>query len=280
MREIPVERVSDVVEKMCIDSNIFLGQDVLKAIKRGLDLEESPLGRDVLEQLVKNTEIAMNTKTPICQDTGTAVFFLEIGQEVHFTGGYIEDAINEGVARGYEKGYLRKSIVLDPLRRVNTGDNTPAVIHTRLVPGDRVRIVLSAKGGGGENMSALKMLKPADGEEGVIDFVLETVERAGPNPCPPIIVGVGVGGNFEQVAFLAKKALIRKLGNPNPDEDLARLEEILLEKINDLGIGPQGFGGRITALDVHVEKAPAHIASLPVAVNINCHVSRHLETII
>lgn len=280
MRQIDAQAISDVVAEMCREANVFLGEDVIEALEKALAEEESPAGRDVLRQLLENVEIARSEQIPLCQDTGFAVFFVEWGQEVHLKGGSLEAAINEGVRTGYREGYLRKSIVADPLERVNTGDNTPAVIHTSLVPGDRVRITFAPKGGGSENMSALRMLKPADGVEGVIDFVVNRVRAAGPNPCPPVIVGVGLGGTFEKVALLAKKALLRPLGRPHPEPLYAGLERRILEKVNDLGIGPQGFGGRITALAVHIETYPAHIASLPVAVNINCHAARHATRVI
>ena len=280
MRQIEAEAISDLVAEMCREANVFLGEDVVLALERALAREESPAGRDVLEQLLENVEIARSERIPICQDTGFAVFFVEWGQEVLLTGGSLEQAINEGVRTGYREGYLRKSIVADPLERVNTGDNTPAVIHTFLVPGDKVRITFAPKGGGSENMSALGMLKPSDGVEGVIDFVVSRIREAGPNPCPPIIVGVGLGGTFEKVALLAKKALLRPLGRPHPVPLYADLEQRILDKINNLGIGPQGFGGRITALAVHIETFPAHIASLPVAVNINCHAARHASRVI
>ena len=265
---------------MVREANIHLGDAELSALKRALTAEESPAGKEALRQIIENTEIASREQLPLCQDTGFAVFFVEWGQEVHLTGGSLEDAINEGVRKGYREGYLRKSVVADPLNRVNTGDNTPAVIHTALVPGDKVKITFAPKGGGSENMSALKMLKPADGLEGVIDFVLHCVKEAGPNPCPPIVVGIGVGGTFEQVAVIAKKALLRPLGRPHPDPFYASLEQKILKQVNDLGIGPQGFGGRITALAVHMEFFPAHIASLPVAVNLNCHAARHIERLL
>lgn len=280
MRQIDAQAISDVVAEMCREANVFLGEDVIEALEKALAEEESPAGRDVLRQLLENVEIARSEQIPLCQDTGFAVFFVEWGQEVHLKGGSLEAAINEGVRTGYREGYLRKSIVADPLERVNTGDNTPAVIHTSLVPGDRVRITFAPKGGGSENMSALRMLKPADGVEGVVDFVVNRVRAAGPNPCPPVIVGVGLGGTFEKVALLAKKALLRPLGRPHPEPLYAGLERRILEKVNDLGIGPQGFGGRITALAVHIETYPAHIASLPVAVNINCHAARHATLVI
>lgn len=278
MRELAASTITDHVAEMCQEANIYLGEDVFTALKNSLETEESPTGKEVLKQLIENVEIARNEQIPICQDTGFAVFFVEWGQEVHLSGGTLEEAINAGVRRGYEEGYLRKSIVDDPLyKRKNTGDNTPAVIYTDLVPGDKVKIAFAPKGGGSENMSTVKMLKPSDGEAGVIDFVVSHVKAAGPNPCPPIVVGVGIGGTFEKVAQLAKKALFRSVGQPNPDSAFAALEKTILEKINDLGVGPQGFGGRTFALAVHIETFPSHIASMAAAVNINCHACRHLE---
>lgn len=262
---------------MCQEANYNLGQDVIDAFKNAYEAEQSVTGKDILQQLIENAQIAKNESVPMCQDTGFSVFFVELGQEVHVEGGGLEDAINEGVRKGYQEGYLRKSIVGHPLERQNTGDNTPAVIHIRVVPGDKLKITVAPKGGGSENMSAIKMLKPAQGVEGVKDFVVETVKEAGPNPCPPIIVGVGIGGTFEKAALLAKEALLRPVGEPSSDPYAADLEQELLELVNKLGIGPQGLGGKTTALAVHVNTHPAHIASLPVAVNINCHASRHKE---
>ncbi len=281
MRELAASVISDHVAEMCQRANIYLGEDVFKALKDSLESEESPTGKEVLKQLIENVEIARNEQIPICQDTGFAVFFVEWGQEVHLNDGTLEEAINAGVRRGYEEGYLRKSIVDDPLyKRKNTGDNTPAVIYTDIVPGDKVKISFAPKGGGSENMSAVKMLKPSDGEAGVIDFVVNHVKAAGPNPCPPIVVGIGIGGTFDKVAVLAKKALFRPVGETHPDSVFAALEKIILNKINDLGVGPQGFGGRTFALAVHIETFPSHIASMAAAVNINCHACRHLERII
>jgi len=278
MREVHVDKVRETVKRLCMEANYFLPQDVLNAFKEGKKREVSPVGKNVFDILQENAEIAATEEIPYCQDTGFAVVFMEIGQDVRFVGGNLEDAINQGVAEGYTEGYLRKSIVSDPLfDRKNTGNNTPAVIHYSIVPGDRVKITVAAKGGGSENMSRLAMLKPADGVEGVKRFVLKTVSDAGPNPCPPITVGVGIGGTFEKVAYLAKKALLRPIGHRNPDPRYAQLEEELLEEINKLGIGPSGFGGKVTALDVKIEWYPCHIASLPVAVNIQCHASRHKE---
>ncbi|RKX79535.1 MAG: fumarate hydratase, partial [Spirochaetes bacterium] len=260
---------------LCIKACTELGKDVFDSLKKSLEVEESPTGKAVLEQLIRNAEIGRDEAIPICQDTGFTVVFLEVGQDVYFTGGNLEEAINEGVRSGYTEGYLRKSIVRKPLLHPeNTKDNTPAIIHTHIVPGDRVRITIFPKGGGSENMSRIKMMKPADGVEGVKAFVIETVENAGPNPCPPIVVGVGVGGTFDYVAYLAKKALLRNIGERNPDPELAKLEEEWLEEINKLGIGPAGLGGRITALDLFLEEFPRHIASYPVAVNIQCHAAR------
>lgn len=266
--------------KLCKDANFYLGEDVIEAFNNAYKQELSLTGKEIIEQLIKNADIARAEAVPMCQDTGFAVVFVELGQDVHIAGGSLEDAINEGVRRGYTEGYLRNSIVGHPLVRVNTGDNTPAVIHLKLVPGDQLKIIVAPKGGGSENMSAIKMLKPADGVDGVKKFVLDTVKEAGPNPCPPIIVGVGIGGTFEKAALLAKEALLRPVGAPSHRQEIAELEREMLKKINNLGIGPQGLGGRITALAVHVNIYPAHIASLPVAVNINCHASRHKEVIL
>lgn len=281
MREVNVDLITQTIERLCIEANYYLPADVKRALEEAVSKEELPLGREILQDLIKNAEIACREDMPICQDTGLAVVFLELGQDVHLVGGDLTEAINEGVRRGYINGYLRKSSVDDPfLERKNTGDNTPAIVHTTIVPGDKIKIIVAPKGGGSENMSALAMLKPADGVEGIKRFVVETVEKAGPNPCPPIIVGVGIGGTIEKTTLLAKKALLRTIGEHNPNPEVARLEKELLEEINRLGIGPQGFGGRITALAVHIETFPAHIASMPVAVNIQCHAARHKEAII
>ncbi len=280
VRELHVDKIIDTVEKMVQDGNFDLGRDVENAFRKALSTEESEQGRDVLNQLLENVDIARRERVPICQDTGFAVFLVELGQDLHIVGGGLNDAINEGVRRGYKNGYLRKSIVGHPLERINTGDNTPAIIHIDIVEGDQLKMHFAAKGGGSENMSFLKMMKPSDGVEGVKDFILECVKTAGPNPCPPIVVGVGIGGTFEKAAYLAKKSLFREIGTRSEKEDIAQLEEELLEKVNKLGIGPQGFGGRTTALDVHIEIYPAHIASLPVAVNINCHAGRHKEAVL
>ncbi|SFR06178.1 fumarate hydratase subunit alpha [Desulfoscipio geothermicus DSM 3669] len=273
-------RITQAVAKLCKDANYYLGEDVIEAFNNAYEQELSLTGKEIIEQLIKNADIARAEDVPMCQDTGFAVVFVELGQDVHIVGGSLEDAINEGVRQGYTEGYLRKSIVGHPLERVNTGDNTPAVIHLKLVPGDQLKITVAPKGGGSENMSAIKMLKPAEGVDGVKKFVLDTVKEAGPNPCPPIIVGVGIGGTFEKAALLAKEALLRPVGVPSHKPEIAELEKELLKKVNNLGIGPQGLGGRITALAVHVNIYPAHIASLPVAVNINCHASRHKEVIL
>lgn len=274
LKVIDAKRIADVVAMLSMEANFDLCGDVEKAIERGLGLEESPVGKEIIGQILENAAIARAERMPICQDTGLAIVFVELGQDVYVRGG-LEEAINEGVRRGYTEGYLRKSVLGDPLRRVNTKDNTPAVIHTRVVPGRTLRLWVVPKGGGSENKSRIAMLKPADGVEGVKKFVLEAVKIASADPCPPIIVGVGVGGSFEQCAMNAKRALLREVGSVHPDPFYADLERELYRKVNDLGIGPQGLGGRITALAVHIEAAPCHIASLPVAVNMNCHAARH-----
>lgn len=274
MRELSAETITEAVRRLCIDANCNLPQDIKDRIQSSLDRETWPQAREILEWIVENYETAENRGQPICQDTGVACVFLKVGQDVHITGD-VTEAVNEGVRRGYRDGYLRKSVVRDPLDRVNTGDNTPAAIYFELVPGDRVEITVAPKGFGSENMSQVKMLRPSDGVQGVIDFVVKAVEEAGPNPCPPIFVGVGIGGTFDKAALLAKKALLRSVDVRNEDPYYAELEQLLLTKINALGIGPQGFGGRTTALAVNIEKLPTHIAGLPVAVNINCHVTRH-----
>jgi len=278
MREIDCQQITETVSKLFQEACVYLPEDVLAAIKRARESEESPVAQDVLDRILENTKIAFEEKIPLCQDTGTAVVILELGQEVHITGGDLYSAINEGVRQGYDKGYLRKSMVLQPYSaRVNTRDNTPAVIYTDIVPGDKLRIVAMPKGGGAENMSRLAMLSPAQGRQGIIDFVVKAVDEAGSNPCPPVIVGVGIGGTAEQTLILAKRALLRKIGEPNPDAEFVELEKEILQRINNLGIGPMGYGGRTTALAVHVEVFPAHIASLPVAVNLQCHSARHKE---
>ncbi len=280
MRQINTEEITDTVEKICIDANYNLGEDLVVSLQNALNKEASPLGKEVLAQILENAEIGRNEQVPVCQDTGFAVVFVEIGQKVIIEGQGLQEAINEGVRRGYKNGYLRKSIVKNPLDRVNTGDNTPAVVHTDIVPGDKLKITFIAKGGGCENMSRTAMLTPAQGRDGVIDFVVNTVMTAGANPCPPIIVGVGLGGTFEYATLLSKKAILRPVGSHNKDSNTANLEGELLEKINKLGIGPQGFGGKVTALAVQVETYPCHIASLPVAVNIECHSHRHKTVVI
>ena len=276
IREINVSEITATIKEMCIQANHFLSPDMDKALKAATENEESPLGKKILNQLQENLKIAGEDMIPICQDTGMAVFFIEIGQDVHFTGGVLEDAINEGVRQGYTDGYLRKSVVKDPLIRENTKDNTPAVIHYSIVPGDKVKITFAPKGFGSENMSRVFMLKPADGIEGVKNAILTAVSDAGPNACPPMVVGVGVGGTFEKCAIMAKKALTREAGTHSDIEYVAELEKEMLEKINKLGIGPGGLGGSTTALAVNINTYPTHIAGLPVAVNICCHVNRHI----
>lgn len=279
MRTISAAAITDAVAQLCIQANTHLPDDIVAALDRTRQEEPWPLAKETLGLLWDNLELAQSKDLPICQDTGMACVFVELGQEVHIDGPF-EEAIHQGVRRGYGEGYLRKSIVGDPLRRVNTEDNTPAAITVRLVPGDRCTLTVAPKGFGSENMSRLGMLKPSDGEQGVKDFVLETVKLAGPNPCPPIVVGVGVGGTFEKAALLAKQALLRPVGSHHPDPYYAAMEQELLEKINRLGIGPQGFGGETTALGVQIETYPTHIAGMPVAVNINCHVTRHKEAVL
>lgn len=280
MREIETKKIINTVKELCIEASILLSEDVLEALNEALKKEESPEGREIIRELIKNAEVARRENLPICQDTGITVVFLEIGQDVRIIGGDLTEAINEGVSRGYKEGNLRKSIVSDPFKRKNTGDNTPAIIHTEIVPGDKIKITLMAKGAGSENVSEAKILTPAEGIEGIKKFVLEKVIAAGPNPCPPIIVGVGIGGTLEHASLLAKKALLRKLGKHNSQSDIAKLEKDLFQDINSTGIGPGGLGGRITALAVNVETYPCHMASLPVAVNINCPAHRIKEAII
>ncbi len=279
MREINVNKIKDIVKNFCMEANFFLGEDVVNAFKKGLEVEESPVGKNVLNILLENAEISAKEELPICQDTGVAVIFLEIGQDVHFTGGNLYEAINQGVREGYKEGYLRKSMC-DPFTRANTGDNTPAVIHTTIVPGDKVKITVAPKGGGSENMSLQLMLKPSDGLEGIKKMIIDRASIAGPNPCPPIIIGVGIGGNFERSAILSKMSLLRELGSSNPNPELDKIEKELVVTINNLGIGPQGLGGRVYCLGVHILMEPCHIASLPVAINMQCHAARHKETII
>jgi len=280
MREVNVKDISDALRDLAIDANCVLGDNEVECFKRMVEVEESPTGKEILDLMLENARIAREEQVPICQDTGMAVVFLEIGQDLHLVGGDLSEAVDDGVRRGYEEGYLRKSILSDSINRVNTGDNTPAFIHTKIVPGDKVRIVLAPKGGGSENMSRFRALKPSEGIEGVKDFVVQAVSEAGGNPCPPVVVGVGLGGPFEKVALRAKEALLIPLGQRNPDPFYAGVEEELLERINNTGVGPQGLGGRVTALDVHIVPGPCHIATLPVAVNLNCHATRHGERII
>ena len=277
MREIEAEAVAEAVARLCIQANTRLPGDVRDGIAAARGLEDWPPAREILDRIMENGEIGGGL--PICQDTGMACVFLEVGQEVHINGD-LTQAVDEGVRRGYAQGYLRKSVVSDPLERVNSGDNTPAMLYTELVPGGRLTVTVAPKGFGSENMSRIAMLKPSDGLEGVRRFIVDTVEQAGPNPCPPIVVGVGIGGTFDKCALLAKKALLRELGAPSPLPFYARLERELLAEINALGIGPQGFGGRTTALAVHIETLPTHIAGLPCAVNLNCHVARHATEVL
>lgn len=276
MKAIRYEAIVEKVKEACMEANFKLADDVRAAVEKARGTEESPVGREILDQMLENAAIAEREQIAICQDTGFAVCFVELGDRVSIEGGLLVDAINEGVRQGYRDGYLRKSIC-HPLTRKNTGDNTPAIVHLELVPGDTLKILLAPKGAGSENMSRVAMLKPSDGLEGIKDLVIDRVREAGANPCPPVIVGVGIGGTMEKAALIAKKAMLRPIGSLNPDPELAPLEAELLGKINDLGIGPQGLGGRTTALAVHIEVFPCHIASLPVAVNINCHASRHKE---
>ena len=280
MREINVSQITEVVAKLCIEANQHLPEDVKCAIKTCRACEDWEIAQGVLDQIIENYEIADRECVPICQDTGMACVFLEIGQDVHLVGGNLTDAINEGVRKGYAEGYLRKSVVADPVRRGNTGDNTPAMIYTDIVPGEEVKITVGPKGFGSENMSAIRMFKPSAGLQGIKDFILETIEAAGPNPCPPMVVGVGIGGTFDKAALLAKKALMRPLDSKNPDPFYADLEVEMLGKINELGIGPQGFGGKTTAIGLNIETLPTHIAGMPCAININCHVTRHKSEVI
>lgn len=280
MREIDVKEIINAVKELCISSNCVLNDDVYNSLKISAENEVSEIGKDILEKIMKNADIAKEKMKPICQDTGMAVVFLEVGQDVHIVGGNITDAVNEGVRQGYTEGYLRKSVVSDPLLRVNTKDNTPAIIHYDIVPGDKIKIIVAPKGFGSENMSKIYMLKPSQGIEGVKNAVLETVKLAGPNPCPPMVVGVGIGGNFEMSAYLAKKALLREVGSHSKIEYIKELEDELLEKVNKTGIGPQGLGGKTTVLGLNIETFATHIAGLPVAINISCHVTRHGEKVI
>ncbi len=279
MREIQCSQLTDIIRRLCIEANCYLPGDIKERINACRGEEPWGQAQEILDRIIENYEIADRRNQPICQDTGVACVFLKIGQDVHINGDLTE-AVNEGVRQGYTQGYLRKSVVGDPLRRVNTGDNTPAMLYTEIVPGDKVEITVAPKGFGSENMSQIKMLRPSDGIEGVKDFVCKVVEEAGPNPCPPIVVGVGIGGTFDKAAYLAKKALMRSVDQRHEDPFYAELEQDLLERINALGIGPQGFGGKTTALAVNVEYFPTHIAGLPVAVNINCHVTRHKTEVV
>ncbi|MFA8437857.1 fumarate hydratase [Pueribacillus sp. YX66] len=280
MREIHFDEIVEKVAQLCIKSNYELGEDVMQAFRSALKSEKSEMGKDIINQLIENANIAKHDQVPMCQDTGTAVFIVELGQDCHIIGGQLKAAINKGVKKGYGEGYLRNSIVHDPLNRKNTGDNTPAIIHIEMVEGDQLALHMTAKGGGAENMSALKMLKPSDGIDGVKDYIIDIVKEAGPNACPPLVVGVGIGGNFERCAYLAKRSLFRPLGERHQERHIAELEAELIRTINRLGIGPQGMGGSTTALDVKIEAEPCHIAALPVAVNLNCHASRHKTAVL
>ncbi|OGD52918.1 fumarate hydratase [Candidatus Bathyarchaeota archaeon RBG_13_38_9] len=281
MREVNASEITDIVQRLSIENNIYLDKDVTDKITESAKKEDSPIGKQILEQILTNAKLAIEENRPMCQDTGIAVIFVELGQDVHISKGIFHEAINEGVRRGYTQGYLRKSVVEDPVfDRKNTKDNTPAIIHTEVIPGDKIKITVTSKGAGSENMSEIKMLKPADGIDGVKDFIVDRVKRSGGMPCPPIIVGVGIGGNFEQCAYLSKKALLRPLNTRNPDRRWDTVEKELLTRINQLGIGPMGLGGRTTALAVQILAMPCHIASLPVAVNLQCHAHRHKTAII
>lgn len=280
MRRILVSEITKNIKEMCVEANVLLPSDMQEALSAAKEKEEAPLGRQIFDQLQENLHIAASEQIPICQDTGMAVVFVKVGQEVHFEGGSLTEAIHQGVREGYIEGYLRKSMVKDPIIRENTEDNTPAIIHYEIVEGDRVELMVAPKGAGSENMSRIFMLKPAEGEEGIRQAVLTAVKEAGPNACPPMVVGVGIGGNFEECALLAKRALTRKTGEPSEKPHIREMEKELLSRINDLGIGPAGLGGRITALAVHIETYPTHIACLPVAVNIGCHVNRHVHRVI
>ena len=281
MKEIKAKDVTSTIARLCKEANYFLGEDMLAALQKAREEEESPVARQILDQILENADIAAREEMPLCQDCGLAIVFLQIGQEVHVSGGDLYQAVDEGVRQGYAEGYLRKSAVRQPFSaRVNTKDNTPAIIHTEIVPGDQLKITVAPKGGGSENMSRFAVLKPAQGRQGVVDFVVSAVEEAGSNPCPPTIVGVGIGGSVEKAMILAKRALLRTVGEPSPDPEVAELEKELLQRINETGVGPGGVGGRITSLAVHVETFPAHIASLPVAVNLQCHSARHKEAVL
>jgi fumarate hydratase subunit alpha len=281
MKEIKAKDITETVARLCQEANFYLGEDMLTLLKKAREQEESPAGRQILDEILENAQIAAKEQMPLCQDCGLAVVFVEMGQDVHIVGGDLVQAINEGVRKGYAEGYLRKSAVKQPFSaRVNTKDNTPAIIHVEMVPGAKLKITVAPKGGGSENMSRFTVLKPAQGRQGVVDFVVNTVDEAGSNPCPPTIIGVGIGGTAEKAMLIAKKALLREAGKPSPDPEIAELEKELLQRINSTGVGPGGVGGRITSLAVHVETFPAHIASLPVAVNIQCHSARHKEAVL
>lgn len=280
MREIKASTITDVIERLCMEANQVLPQDIKDAISTCRSQEDGDIACGILDNIIENYQIAENEQVPICQDTGMACVFLEIGQDVHITDGDLTEAVNEGVRRGYTKGYLRKSVVKDPVRRGNTGDNTPAMLYTEIVPGEQIKVTVGPKGFGSENMSAIRMFKPSAGIQGIKDFIIETVETAGPNPCPPMVVGVGIGGTFDKAALLAKKALMRPVDTSNPDPYYADLEKEMLQKINELGIGPQGFGGRTTAISLNIETMPTHIAGMPCAINISCHVTRHKTEVI
>ena len=280
MREITANQITEVVERLCIEANEHLPEDVKCAIRSCRACEDGEIAKGILDNIIENFEIADRENVPICQDTGMACVFLEIGQDVHIAGGSLTEAVNEGVRRGYDKGYLRKSVVRDPVRRGNTGDNTPAMLYTEIVPGEHITVTVGPKGFGSENMSAVRMLKPSAGLQGIKDFIIETVEAAGPNPCPPMVVGVGIGGTFDKAALLAKKALMRPVDSLHEESFYAHLEKELLDRINRLGIGPQGFGGRTTAIGLNIETLPTHIAGMPCAVNISCHVTRHKTEVI
>ena len=280
MREIHVNSIIDTIEKLCIDANTHLPCDVKNAIERCRACEDGSIACGILDNIIENYNIADKENVPICQDTGMACVFLEIGQDVHIVGGDLTEAVNEGVRRGYANGYLRKSVVKDPVRRGNTGDNTPAMIYTEIVPGENIKITIGPKGFGSENMSAVRMFKPSAGLQGIKDFIIETVQAAGPNPCPPIVIGVGIGGTFDKAALLAKKAIMRPLDTHHPDPYYADLETEMLNKVNELGIGPQGFGGKTTAIGLNIETLPTHIAGMPCAININCHVTRHKSEVL
>jgi len=281
MREIEASEITETITRLCQQANYELGDDVLAALEQAEQTEESLLGRAILRELLENAQIAREGVFPLCQDCGTAVVFIDVGQDVHIVGAKLHDAVDEGVRQGYDQGFLRKSMVRQPFSaRINTGDNTPAVLHTEIVPGDRLRIAVMSKGGGAENMSRLAMLKPAQGREGIIETVITAVDEAGGMPCPPLIIGVGIGGTAEMTILQAKRSLLRPVGQPSPDPEIAELEKELLERINDLGIGPMGLGGRTTALAVHAIAMPAHIASMPLAVNFQCHSARHLEAVL